>query len=388
MVLAALAAGALLLFAALAIDVGVVWSARTQGQNVADSSALAAAATMIDPAGPTVTLGPSRAAAKQYAAANSTVANPSVTVRDQDIVYGNWNLQTRTFHTPVNETDPNQVRAVEVTVLMDDVVNDNAPAFLSRLAGKQGYDVKNRAVAYLGFQGSFPEGFDWPIAIDSCDLVSDPSGCGDDFCATVANPPNPCALDEPQAGDGDVTCLEFSSTPEQNACWTQFDGQNPSINNADLQDIVDDGSPGDIESGDEVYLDNGDKTATQKHIKDKFEGTGDYAGNPSGVDRYPPFQAPPKSDSWVVKLPVVECQDETRCAGGDTHAITGGVCFEVREVSGPPARKIRGRFLCPTSSDPQERALYAEFCAPPPGEPVKPGGCNFGASATSVVLVD
>ena len=47
MVIAALAMTALLLFAALAIDVGAVWSSRTQSQNAADSAALAAAATMI-----------------------------------------------------------------------------------------------------------------------------------------------------------------------------------------------------------------------------------------------------------------------------------------------------------------------------------------------------
>src|SRR5262245_362902 len=43
MVIAALAMTALLLFAALTIDVGMIWASRTQSQNVNDSVALAAA---------------------------------------------------------------------------------------------------------------------------------------------------------------------------------------------------------------------------------------------------------------------------------------------------------------------------------------------------------
>ena len=47
MVIAALAMTALLLFAALAIDVGAIWSSRTQSQNADDAAALAAASKMI-----------------------------------------------------------------------------------------------------------------------------------------------------------------------------------------------------------------------------------------------------------------------------------------------------------------------------------------------------
>ncbi|MGI9591718.1 MAG: hypothetical protein ACR2P8_10155, partial [Myxococcota bacterium] len=231
--------------------------------------------------------------------------------------------------------------------------------------------------------------FDLPIAIDSCDLVSDPSGCGDDFCTLSQTPVNPCPLDNPQTGDGDVTCLDFSPTTTQNACWTAFDGQSPSINNPKLEEIIDNGNAGDVNAGDEVFLDNGDKTATQKYLKDKFEGTDTFAGNPAGEDRYPPFNAPPESDSWVVKLPVMECQDTAHCAGGLPFAIIGGVCFEVREITGPPDRLVKGRFLCPNDPDPQVQALFDQYCADDPSDPPDtPGGCNFGFRADRVVLVD
>ena len=51
MVIATLAMTALLLFAALAIDVSFVWSSRTQGQSVSDAAALAAASEMIQQVG-------------------------------------------------------------------------------------------------------------------------------------------------------------------------------------------------------------------------------------------------------------------------------------------------------------------------------------------------
>jgi len=393
MVIAALAMTALILFAALAIDVGVVWSSRTQSQNADDAAALAAASKMIkqvgtDPA--TVELGDAIAEGKTYAADNSTVSNPSVTVRDQDFTFGYWDLQSRTLDTSKSLTNPDLVTGVRVNVLMDGAVNDRSPTFLSGLIGRFGFDVQNTATAYLGFQGSFGEGeFDLPVAIDSCDLSTD--GCGSDYCATIASPPNPCPLKYPQTGDGDVTCLEFSSTPEQNACWTVFDGENPSVNNPDLDDIVNNGNPDDVEVGDDVFLDNGDKTVTTRRIRDKFYGDGAFNGRPAGTDRYPPYQAPPQSDSWVVKLPVVECQNATNCAGGDPFAITGGVCFEIREVLSPPydpgERLIKGRFLCSNSTDPNELALFYQYCQVPGDPPQGPGGCNFGFRASRVVLV-
>jgi hypothetical protein len=393
MVMAALAMTALLLFGALALDVGAIWSSRTQSQNADDSAALAAAQKMIKQVGtgvPTVELDDARAEGITYAAANATVSNPSVTLQNSDFEFGFWDLATRTLDTSVDKTDPDLVTGVRVNVRMDGTDNQRSPSFLSQLLGRNGFDVNNTAVAYLGFEGEFDPGeFDLPVAIDSCDIVSD-NGCGSDYCDTIANPPNPCLLDDPQAGEAttNFTCLEFSSTGEQNACWTAFDGDSPSINPPKLNDIVDAGNAGDVQSGDEVYLDNGDKAATQAYISDKMYGNDAYAGNPAGVDRYPPFDG--NEDSWVVKLPVVECQDVAHCAGPSTYAITGGVCFEVREIAAPPttsAKEIRGRFLCSKGTQ-EERDLIDEFCRDDDDEPNGPGGCNFGFRANKVVLVE
>ncbi len=434
MVIAALAMTALLLFAALAIDVGVVWSSRTQGQSVSDVAALAAASKMIEQSGgsskPKVRTDLAEAAGKSYAAQNWMVANPSAQVRessdatqpnvDGDFTFGEWNFDTRTLD-PAPLDDPNRVTAVRVNLLMDDSVNKRSPTFLSRLLGRDGFDVKTTSVAYLGFVGSFETGaFDLPVAIDSCKITTDasPGECGSDFCATVDPPPNSCALKWHQ---GTVTCLEFASTPQQNACWTVFDGSSPSINNPKLQEILDNGNQSGLQAGDEAYLDNGTKEETLKDIRNMFYGcedgssqgccisvdsqgnctarTGTGGGSPPspvGRDRYTPNPPhgvsdplAPDIDSWVVLLPVFECDPGRNCSGGDPMKIMGGVCFEIREVLAPSgdyadsSAKIKGRFLCPESDDPNEVALFNQYCRVS-GDT---GGCNTGLIATRPVLV-
>jgi uncharacterized membrane protein len=133
MVIAALAAATLILFAALTIDIGLVWSSRTQSQNADDAAALAAAANMIDPAGPTVTLANARQAARATAAANGTVGNAAVNVRNSDITFGDWNLETGEWIDCADQSDPNCITAARVNVTMGGVnpPNVESPAFLA-----------------------------------------------------------------------------------------------------------------------------------------------------------------------------------------------------------------------------------------------------------------
>jgi Flp pilus assembly protein TadG len=444
MVIAALAMTALLLFAALAIDVGAIWSSRTQSQNADDSAALAAAKTMIVQTGTnaaTVDLAAARTQGALYAGANATVREAvttdkggnrfgGVTVTPDDFVFGTWNLQEGKLHTPdttagpdpkivvdstVDLNNPSHVTGVRVKVRMDDVANKKSPSFLARLLGISGFGVTNMATGYLGFAGDFaPGAFNLPVAMNSCDLST--GGCGSDFCATVSTPPNPCALKWAQGGGTDpVTCLDFSSTGVQNACWTAYSGTSPSINNPVLQSIVDNGNPGNVHAGDRAYLDNGDKDATLQYMRDQFYGCknngkdcgqtppANGANQPRGEDRYKspnPAGSPgvaPAIDSWVVKLPVFECQAGVHCSGGGAWKINGGVCFQIREILAPggdyndPSRLIKGKFLCPQSADADERALFDLYCRDDPTTPgggqTAPGGCDFGIRADKVVLV-
>jgi len=246
----------------------------------------------------------------------------------------------------VDQSDPYQVTAVDVTARLDGVTNGPVPAFMSKVLGRQDFDVTSRSTAYLGFAGNFGPGeIDLPVAIDCCKLRG--SDCEQDYCATVASPPNPCALDDPQTtGPNTVSCLQFHNTAEQNACWTQFDGDSSSINTADLRDIVEDGSAVEISVPWPAYVDNGDKTPVIGEIDDRFMGQGGYVGNGEGIDFYADSGGS-TPDSWVVRLPVINCQTADHCAGGTPATIIGAVCFEIREIVVTPDKIIRGTFMCP-----------------------------------------
>jgi len=367
---------ALIAAGSLAIDVGLVWAARSQLQASTDAAALAGAANLIDKTGPSVTLTQALAATQGQAGLNQSVAAPSVNVENADIFVGHWDLASRTFNSSVDLNDPKAVNAVDVTSRSDGVANSPIPAFLARVLGRDSFDVSAHATAYLGYAGRVGAGeLDLPIAIDCCKLRG--SDCQADYCETItANPPNPCPLEVPQTqGANTVTCLEFRDSAEQNACWTQFDGDHSSVNTPDLLDIIETGYQEAVESLFPIFVDNGVKTPLLSEIDDRMQGNGSYTGNAAGSDRYAPFDG--VEDSWVVELPVIECQSEDHCAGGTVADMVGFVCFEIREVLVTPEQIIKGRFLCP--SDP----LFAECRVGPTGT----GGDDFGIRADFPVLV-
>ena len=96
---------ALLAAASLAVDVGLLLASRTQLQNAVDASAMAGAANLIDtsdPANVLVSAAAAAAAAVDQASQNETASNSSVTVLNEDVVLGGWNLATRTFDSGVD----------------------------------------------------------------------------------------------------------------------------------------------------------------------------------------------------------------------------------------------------------------------------------------------
>ena len=378
MVMVAVALTALLGASALAIDVGAIWVARTQLQNGADAAALGAASNLIDltvPSAPVVTLGAAEAVAQAVGSDNSAISALSLDVPTSDIVFGRWDLDTHTFDTGVDLTDPEQVTAVQVMTRLDDQANGPLPAFMARILGREHFDVVADATAYIGWAGCAPEGqLVFPVAIDCCKIAG--SDCQQDYCATIQNPPNPCSLVIPQSGDGQVSCLQFHASGQQNACWTEF-GHASSVSSAGMKSIIDAGTLFKVFSGEDYYVDSGVKTSVLDAIQDRFMGNAEYSGNPAGVDRYPPVHTPPVSDSWVVMLPVIECQTGIGCSGGSETEVVGFACFEVREVAGAPQKVIRGRFLCP--SDPLfEECDTGNQCS---------GGGNYGIRADIPVLV-
>lgn len=244
-------------------------------------------------------------------------------------------MASQTFTALPGNTDPDVMRAVRVATRRDDSLNGPIDTILGRVLGVDSIPVVSDAVAEWGFAGSGAPGIvDLPIAIDCC-AVAGPA-CNQSYCETVSNTvPNPCQL-----SSGETTsCLEFFSTPEQNACWTAFDGVSSAVSVPKMTDIIADGNPEEI-GDDPIYLDNGTKTPVVQDIKDKFDAEGSDT-NGDGI-----------VDSWVVSLPVVECQNPgDQCASGNTQHIVGFLCMDIREIIVTPDKLIKGDFIC--STDPR-----------------------------------
>jgi Flp pilus assembly protein TadG len=338
---------ALLAFAAWSTETGQAWTAKGQLQAASDSAALAGAGELLDPnAGQPSDPAAAIAAAQTYGADNHSIG-VAITIPAGDIQTGSWDMDTRTFTALPGSNDPELVRAVRVLGRRDATANGPVPTVLGRIFGVDDIPIAATATAYIGFAGLMPKGTALlPIAIDCCQ-ISGPS-CDQDYCSYVAaNPPNPMALvDDPALAGKMVTALEFaSSNGEQNACWTELDPSDPSINTPGLEDIIESGNP--VAVGNEpIYVDNGTKTAVLHEIYNRFHDAGAYSGDPDGGGSDTNNNG--VNDSWVIPLPIVECQyPGDGCAGGTAQRIVGVACFDVQEVTAGSEKIIKGEFVCP-----------------------------------------
>jgi hypothetical protein len=231
---------------------------------------------------------------------------------------------------------------VRVLGRRDSVQNGEVATFLGRIFGVDGIPVDAQAIGYMGFAGTMPpNSAALPIAIDCCSVAGNTPGalCEEDFCDWITNhPPNPCALVRDPSKT--VTCLDFAPTGAQNACWTAFGTEDPAVSSRDLTDIIE--SRNDSPVGpDPIFLDNGTKTTVVDRINDRFLGTGRFNGEPDGEDT----DGDGVIDSWVVALPMVECQNPgDHCAQGSPAQVKGVVARH-QEVTVTPTRSSE-RFLC------------------------------------------
>lgn len=337
---------ALIGFAAWATETGRAWQTKSQLQAAADSAALAGTGNLLSADFLTVDEAGARTAAMTYGAQHAALG-VNLTIAAADVQVGSWNMAAQTFTALPGNTDPNVVRAVRVVTRRDGHANGPISTILGRALGVDSINVNTVAIAEWGFAGSGGPGVaDLPIAIDCCAVAGNTPGleCTLDYCETVTNTvPNPCLLSD---GVTTTSCLEFHSTPEQNACWTEFDGSSPSVSVPGMTDIVEGGNPDDI-GNEPIYIDNGTKTPVVQDIKDRFDAegtdTGSHAGHVDGDGI---------KDSWIVGLPMIECQNPgDQCAGGDTQYIVGFLCMDIHEIIVTPDKLIKGDFIC--STDPR-----------------------------------
>ncbi len=360
--------GAFLGLAAWATETGRVWQAKNQLQAVADSSSLAGVGNLFNADFTAVDEAAARAEALVYGPKHVALGT-AISIAASDVAVGSWDFTTDSFTPMPGSVDPNLVRAVRVRARRDANNNGVIPANFGRAIGYNEFSVVAESVAYWGQAGGAGPGtVDLPIAIDCCKISGAVAGaaCTQNYCDTIQNTtPNPCPL-----ANGDiVTCFQFASTKEQNACWTQFDGKTPSINTNDMTDIIADGNEYDISGP--IYVDNGSKTPLVSDIYDRFHGEGNFSSDRAGIDT----NGDGTMDSWVVKLPVIECQNPGGgCGSGDPQNVVGFVCFDVQEVVVTPDKIIKGSFVC--SSDPR--------CD---NAGMKPGGGLFGGISSEYPVI-
>jgi hypothetical protein len=418
MITVLVALGALLAAGALAIEGGLMWTARTQMQNVADAAALAAAEHMKDTSC-VVDLGRGIAEGKAMGQGNVSVANPGIALADEDFVFGKWNLACSGIDADcldenVDTNDGSQVTAVQVTARTAHEDNNPVPAILARLLGKEGFEVKAEATALRGAPG---EGVvDLPLAIDCCaitrpdgepDWPGGPDLCGmENYCDTIARFPPRFGPDAPLSPENDgcfveedptlsddavypktgapnarfMSCLDLAPTGDQIGCWTAFDDESASVNTNELTSMVNSGDTWEISVGDQYYIDNGTKTPVIVDIADRFYGERAWRNRPQpeGVDTPQDLNNDGTIDSWVVRLPVIECQSGgDNCAKGTADRIRGFLCFHIREVIHQSVRRVKGEFMC---------SNHPEFHRCNLGDTTS-GGDDFGVCARFPVLV-
>jgi hypothetical protein len=375
LVFVTLALIALFGFAAWSTETGQAWTARGQLQAASDSAALAGAGELLEPnSSQPADPGAAIAAAQAFGLENKSI-NVPIAIPAADIETGRWDVATRTFTPLPGSTDPEQVRAVRLMGRRDDTANGPIPTVLGRIMGVDSIAVSTEAVGYIGFAGLMPPGTALlPIALDCCKISG--ATCDQSYCEYVAaNPPNPCALTENPAKM--VSCLQFAATGDQNACWTELDSVSSSINTPGLEDIIQDGNPV-AAGGKPIYVDNGTKNAVLQEIANRFYDTGAYSGVPGGGEDTP--GSPPGNDTWLVPLPIIECQNPgDGCAGGSAQKIVGVACLDIQEVEAGSVKRIKAEYVCP--GDPR---FDASKCSVGFG----PGGDVPTIDAQYPVLVD
>jgi Flp pilus assembly protein TadG len=158
---------------AMTVDLGQLFVAKNELQNIADAAALAGARKLIqakDPANPgaaAVYSDEAIAAAKAVASDNKSFGQ-TLTIADADVVLGQWDLTTSSFTKTGPSTNPLDVNSIQVTVRRDGSENPSLTTFFGGIFGSPTMNSQATAVAYLGLAGTAASGtMGLPYAVSS-----------------------------------------------------------------------------------------------------------------------------------------------------------------------------------------------------------------------------
>ncbi len=178
MVMMALGLVAFLGLASLAVDMGNLYVAKNELQNVADAAALAGARQLIDNSNGTAVVDSTaaQAAAMGVAQTQAQLSNqaslPDASRTDLSIAFGNWNIYAGSPSTAWTTTDgsaSSNSNAVQVTIQRaSGLAYGPVTNYLAGILGYNTTNVSATATAYLGFANTTTTGaVDLPIAVPS-----------------------------------------------------------------------------------------------------------------------------------------------------------------------------------------------------------------------------
>ncbi len=315
-----------------ATDLGIVYTARGQLQNAADSAALAAAKNMIsqDPVTLDAVTTPeaARATAHEFSQAN-TALGASLTLLDPDYTIGWWDLNAQAFTRTGESADPNDINAVEVTLRKDDLANNPVTTMFAGIVGVSKVEVTAKSLAFVGYPGAIPKdgGLGFPIAVKESAIT----GGGGPVCGTQ---------------------LTFHSENNENASWTTFDrwpANDPTVDHfvCGCYEVPT------IKIGDNINIINGNlSNNTFNNLRHRFEREGTDIDGDGHLE-------------WVVTVPVVPDS-----ANSGSAEVLGFATFEIEEVHSAPLKMVRGVLRCNTVIPSADT-----------------GGPNYGARAGNPKLV-
>jgi Putative Flp pilus-assembly TadE/G-like len=165
----------LLTAAGVAIDLGHLYVVKQELQSAAEAGALAGVRNLFalnDPDVPTqaeIRCVDALASALATVRANSADGQP-LDIRNQDVNYGLWEFKVQADGTNKWVFTPQtictaEINAVQVVTMRTAAVNGPVNLFFGSFLGKANQELRATATAMLGWVGSLPEGFAFPLAI-------------------------------------------------------------------------------------------------------------------------------------------------------------------------------------------------------------------------------
>ena len=347
-------------FAALAIDIGYLYSTRNELQNAADAAALAAtrklgevyqALPYTQQAG--YVCGGSDKSAIEAAAQNVAIKNKAamktISVPIADIRIGQWDGSS--FTATLSQPD-----AVNVTTRRDDSANGPITTFFARIFNKNTMTVNATATAALtGKSTSEPGELELPVGISHYFYIED--FCNDYVKFYPTNDPDSCAgwtsFEDNPASDRtlrDILNELITSPPTSTSDPTTFNFIGGTLSNPTFDALLTlfQNKGYDIDAnGDPVQVDLEDKPV-QGYLPDGTPGTVPLFDSDGNRLYYPPdengYEAPRNLHEWITTVVVYNWED---CSNPNKAIeILGYSVILVTDVLNSPDKFIQGQVMC------------------------------------------